>query len=323
MFLSFLIIAQNNQTKLMKTLISINEQTGNDYEIIIVEDSGFQQRSPLLEFINEFFYKLGKQIQVITNLRSQGFSYGINTAIAAAKGEFFMIVNEGQTINKTASTILKKKVATYQVKHKKIDMVEFRINYSNSKETSEIFNKCDVLLSPKTNKEVLAYTDCTIFNKIFRRKLILQKNVNLLDYRRTDAYFIYKALVYTSGFLAIKNVLVDYDLCVVTYSVFDLIKQWIYIFNLYRDLNLYREYKDELEYAFLRFCLVTFLGIVSLQKNKRLSIKAINSAENKLKRRYKSFLKNKYIKDIKEPHFKKIVADIKGYIKNWKLENTK
>ncbi|WP_425377694.1 glycosyltransferase [Spiroplasma endosymbiont of Polydrusus pterygomalis] len=323
MFLSFLIIAQNNQTKLMKILISINEQTTNDYEIIFVEDSGFQPKSPLLEFMNECFYKSGKQIQVITNLRSQGFSYSINTAIAAAKGEFFMIVDEGQTIHKTSVAVLKEKVATYQVEHKKIDMVEFRMHYSNSKETSEIWNKCDVLLSPKTNKEVLAYTDCIIFSKIFRRKLILQKNVTLLDYRRTDAYFIYNSLVYTSGFLAIKDVLVDYDLDVVTYSVFDLIKQWIYIFNLYRDLNLYREYKEELEYAFLRFCLVTFLEIVSLQKNKRLSIKAIHSAENKLERRYKSFLKNKYIKDIKEPRFKIIVADIKGYIKNWKLENTK
>ncbi|WP_338955387.1 glycosyltransferase family 2 protein [Spiroplasma endosymbiont of Polydrusus cervinus] len=323
MFLSFLIIAQNNQTKLMKTLISINEQTSNDYEIILVDDSGFQSKSPLLEFMNECFYKLGKQIQVIINLRSQGFSYGINTAIAASKGEFFMIIDEGQIIHKTATAVLKKKVATYQVEHKKIDMVEFRIHYSNSKETSEIWNKCDVLLSPKTNKEVLAYTDCTIFSKIFRRKLILQKNITLLDYRRTDAYFIYNVLVYTSGFLAIKDVLVDYDLGVITYSVFDLIKQWIYIFNLYRDLNLYREYQEELEYVFLRFCLVTFLEIVSLQKNKKLSIKAIHSAENKLERRYKSFLKNKYIKDIKDPHFKIIVADIKGYIKNWKLENTK
>ncbi|ALA97192.1 glycosyltransferase [Spiroplasma kunkelii CR2-3x] len=324
MFLSFLIVVQNNQTKLMKTLLSIKEQTSDDYEIVLIDDSGFQPKSPLLEFMNECFYNnIGKQIQVITNLRSQGFSYGINTAISIAQGDFFMIVDEGQTIHKTAVAVLKEKVEAYQVEHKKVDMLEFRLHYTNSKEKSEIWNKCNVLLSPKTNKEVLAYVNCSLFTKIFRRNLILQKNITLLNYRRTDTFFIYNALVYTGEYVAIKDVLVDYELGIVNYSVFDLIKQWIYIFNLYRDLNLYREYQEELEYAFIRFCLVTFLEIVSLQNNKRLSIKAIHSAENKLERRYKSFMKNKYLKNVKEPQFKMIVADIKGFIKHWKLENTK
>lgn len=323
MFLSFLIIAQNNQAKLTKTLMSIKAQTSNDYEIILVDDSGFQLKSPLLKFMNECFYNIGKQIQIITNLRSQGFSYGVNTAISIANGEFFMVVDEGQIINKTAVAVLKEKIMTYQIKNKKIDMLEFRFQYSNSNKKSDIWNKTNVLLSPKTNKEILAYINYSIFTKIFCRKLIIQKKISLLDYRHTDVFFIYNALIYTNGFLAIKDILIDFELGIVNYSVFDLIKQWIYIFNLYRDLNLYREYQEELEYAFIRFCLLTFLEIVKLQNNKKLSIKAINSAENKLERRYKSFLKNKYIKDIKEPQFRIIVSDIKGFIKNWKLENTK
>ncbi len=323
MFLSFLIVSQNNQTKLIKTLVSIKEQTSDDYEIVLIDDSGFRPKSPLLEFMNECFYNIGKQIQVITNLRSQGFSYCINTAISIAQGDFFMIADEGQIIHKTAVAVLKEKLEIYQVEHKKVDMFEFRLYYANSKEKSEIWNKCNVLLSPKNNKELLAYVSCSLFTKIFRRNLILQKNIKLLDYRRTDIFFIYNALVYNRGYVAIKDVLVDYELGIVNYSVFDLIKQWIYIFNLYRDLNLYREYQEELEYAFIRFYLVTFLEIVSLQNNKRLSIKAIHSAENKLERRYKSFMKNKYLKNVKEQKFKMIVDDIKGFIKHWKLENTK
>ncbi len=323
MFLSFLIVTQNNPVKLMKTLMSIKEQTNDDYEIVLVDDTGFQPKSPTLEVISEHFYNVGKKMQVITNLRSQGFSYGLNTAIGVAHGDYFMIVDEGEIIHKTAVAVLKENVTKHQVEHKKIDMVEFRLNYPHSKGNSEIRNKANVLLSPKTDKEVLAYTHSLAFTKIFRRKLVLQKNITLLDYRRTDAFFIYNILAYANGFLAIEDILADYELGLVNYSVFDLIKQWIYIFNLYRDLNLYREYQEELEYAFIRFCLVTFLRLVRLQNNKALSTKAIHSTENKLERRYKSFLKNKYIKDIQEPKFKVIVNDIKGFIKSWKLENTK
>ncbi|WP_425380312.1 glycosyltransferase family 2 protein [Spiroplasma endosymbiont of Stenodema calcarata] len=323
MFLSFVIVSQNNSEKLMNTLISIKEQTDDDYEIVLVDDSGFQPKSSALEFMNEHFYANGKKIQVITNLRSQGFSYNLNTAIAVARGNYFMIVDEGEIVYKTAIAVLKANIAKHQVEHKQIDMVEFRLHYPHSKGNSEIRNKTNMLLSPKTDKEILAYTHPLIFTKIFCRKLILQKNIEFLNYRRTDAFFIYNILAKSNGFLAIDDILAACELGLVNYSVFDLLKQWIYIFNLYRDLNLYREYQEELEYAFLRFCLITFLRLVRLQNNKTLSIKAINSAENKLERRYKNFIKNKYIKDIKEPKFKIIVSDIKGFIKNWKLENTK
>lgn len=126
MFLSFLIVTQNNLVKLMKTLMSIKEQTNGDYEIVLVDDTGFQPKSPILEVMSEHFYNVGKKMQVVTNLRSQGFSYGLNSSICVARGDYFMIVDEGEVIHKTAVSVLKENVTKHtKLSIKKLILLNF------------------------------------------------------------------------------------------------------------------------------------------------------------------------------------------------------
>ncbi|AGM25839.1 glycosyltransferase [Spiroplasma syrphidicola EA-1] len=323
MFLSFLIVAQNNPVKLIKTLSSIGAQTEQDFEVILVDDTGFQPKSVVLDFMSEHFYQFNNQIKVITNLRSQGFSYSMNTGINNASGDYIVFVKEGEVLHENLVETLKKTVAEFSTNNKTINLLEFGIQYANLKKNSYSRLATDKLLSPKTNKEVLAYVHPLLHTKAFNREMLIKKQIYFVNYTRNETFFIYKVLAYADGVVAVKDILADYDLEQVKYSVFDLLKQWVHIFNFYREHSLYKEYYDELEYAYVRFCLVSFLRLVRLQHNKQLAIKAINSAENKVDRRIKSFMKNKYAKNISEPKFRIIAEDIKGYIKAWRSEFTR
>ncbi|WP_368486236.1 glycosyltransferase family 2 protein [Spiroplasma sp. DGKH1] len=323
MFLSIIIVTQNHPVKILRTLSSIKAQSDSDYEVILVDDSGFQPKSTALELLSDNFYNFDNKIQVISSLRGQGFSYAVNAAINIANGEYFLVLDEGQILKENAVATLKTKIKENHKELVPIDMLEFKLYYSTIKGESYLRNDLNKLLTPKIQKEVFANVHTLINTKVFRTQFIQDHKIEFINYVRNDSLFIYKALANSDGFLAIDDVLAEYELGTINYSVFDLLKQWVHIFNFYREIGLYKEYHDELEYAFIRFCLISFLRMVRLQNNKKLAIKGVVSAQNKIERRLRNFKENKYVQNINDEKFAPIVQDIEGYLKNWKLTYAK
>lgn len=143
-------------------------------------------------------------------------------------------------------------------------------------------------------------------------------------YKRFDSLFFYKAIAKANSYLTIHDKIAIFDSAIISYSVFDLLKQWSHIFNYYRDRNIYNNFRNEIEYAYVRFCLVTFLDIITNQNNNNLSHKAYSTVFNKYKKRFRNYRQNKYAKNIVgDKYFATVANDISKYLKIWKENNCK
>ncbi|WP_215826603.1 glycosyltransferase family 2 protein [Spiroplasma endosymbiont of 'Nebria riversi'] len=311
--ISFILTSSNDNNKLEVTLNSILKQKGKDYEIIIVDD---KTKDDTLEYSTKFFQEHSDTIKVISSWKEIETANAWNLALSNAKGSYVLFLQPGyKLINNFMENIIQE-----INNNDEPDLIEFMVQYSNVyHHISSRRLKNNNLYHPLLNREVFALIHHSLFNKLFKRKIITSHKITFRCSNRFDLLFIYKILPWIETLYTSTKILVDIEIePFLNFNSFDFLKQWVHIYNYYKQINLARELIEELEYAFVRFHYYTFLKVIAPTGNKVLVKKAIQEVTNKVTKRFPHWEKNQYLNLVPEDLFNKDVAkDWKKYLKNF------
>lgn len=314
MLLSFVISSKNLFEKFEKTFLSIVEQKTKNFEVILVLDKNIAENVKN-SFAKEIFWA-NNNIKLVLNSSSKGTAISYNIAISLAEGKYVKFINEGDVLSPNFTEEIEKTINLY--KDEQIDIFEYTIklngiitkNLISYLEEKKIYNL-------EVDKTPFAFINPNLHNKIFKTEILKTYKYPSKKFAHYDALFIYKILiqakkyVYFSPQIEIENNFIEeYD-----YSVFEITKQWPHIFNYYRKIGRYKEFKEELEYAHIKNILHIWIWLISQYNNELLMEKAVDFVNHKFADRMAKFVKtNTIFKESKDTKFIKICNNYQKYI---------
>ena len=290
---------ENYIEKCLQTLVG---QTLDDIEIILVND-GSKDRSKIV--VDKFLKQYPEKI-VYLEKENGGLSDARNYAIPYAKGEYIAFLDSDDYVEKTMYKDM------YELAKKEdSDMVEcnFYWEYPDKK-------KEDVGIVYNGKKEMLEKIRVVAWNKLIRKE-VLEKSKVLFPkgLRYEDVEFTYKLIPYLDKISFLKKPCVHYIQREGSISnnqnernkeIFDILAN---VIDFYKANNLYDEYKDELEYVYIRYAFCSSLLRIVKIKDEFVQRKLLDLTWEKVNTTFPEWKKNPVLKkkkDLKSIYLKTI-----------------
>ena len=290
---------ENYIEKCLQTLVG---QTLDDIEIILVND-GSKDRSKIV--VDKFLKQYPEKI-VYLEKENGGLSDARNYAIPYAKGEYIAFLDSDDYVEKTMYKDM------YELAKKEdSDMVEcnFYWEYPDKK-------KEDVGIVYNGKKEMLEKIRVVAWNKLIRKE-VLEKSKVLFPkgLRYEDVEFTYKLIPYLDKVSFLKKPCVHYiqregsisnDQNERNEEIFDILAN---VIDFYKANNLYDEYKDELEYVYIRYAFCSSLLRIVKIKDEFVQRKLLDLTWEKVNTTFPEWKKNPVLKkkkDLKSIYLKTI-----------------
>ena len=290
---------ENYIEKCLQTLVG---QTLDDIEIILVND-GSKDRSKIV--VDKFLKQYPEKI-VYLEKENGGLSDARNYAIPYAKGEYIAFLDSDDYVEKTMYKDM------YELAKKEdSDMVEcnFYWEYPDKK-------KEDVGIVYNGKKEMLEKIRVVAWNKLIRKE-VLEKSKVLFPkgLRYEDVEFTYKLIPYLDKISFLKKPCVHYIQREGSISnnqnernkeIFDVLE---HVIDFYKENNLYDEYKDELEYVYIRYAFCSSLLRIVKIKDEFVQRKLLDLTWEKVNTTFPEWKKNPVLKkkkDLKSIYLKTI-----------------
>ena len=293
---SVIVPVYNVELYLDRCLNSIKNQTLKEIEVIVVND-GTKDNSQ--KIIDEYVKKDKRFKSFIKE--NGGLSSARNYGMKYAKGEYLSFIDSDDYIE--------------------FDM--FEKMYNLAKKYSSDVVECDFVweypnknVYDKTKVSSNDYSDLRVvaWNKLYKRSFIEKLNINFTEgVRYEDVDWCYKYLPFMKNFKSLNEVMYHYiqrDSSIANTQnekVRDIFIVLDNIIKYYKEKNLYGEYKEELEYFFLRILLGSsykrIIGITDknlrekiLKENWQYLNKCFPNWKNNIILKSKKNLKNRYYK---------------------------
>ena len=304
---SVIIPVYNVENYIEKCLDSVVNQTLQDIEIIIVNDGSTDLSK---EKIKNYIKKYGKKIKYLEK-QNEGLSSARNFGLSFATGEYIAFLDSDDYIDCEAYNEM------YKVaKEQNLDLVQcgFIWEYPNKKR----IGKVDLYNS---KKEMIEKGRVEAWNKLIKREIIEKNNIQFpMGLRYEDMEFFYKLVPYIQNFAFIDKPFIHYvqrsssianTQNVKNKDIFTILDN---VITYYKQKNIYDEYKQELEYAYVKVLLCSSLKRMCKIKDKaqrkeaqretwnNINIKFPNWKENKVLKN--KSLKNLYLKSINKVTYK-------------------
>ncbi len=267
MKLSVIIPVYNTGKYLPKCLDSILNQSIDDFEVIVVND-GSKDNS--VDIIKEYVEKYKDKI-VFLDKKNGGQGSARNLAIKHAKGEYIGFVDSDDFID---SNMYEK---MYEVaKNNKSDIVICNTTDFYEKDNSEEVVKLDFKSNVSNEEAIIKCVPC-ILNKIYKKDLLtkskftfnesiwyedlsysiimlmIAKKINFIE--DPFYYYLHRNSSTMNNNNAQKNL--------------NIIKAYDELVKYAKDNNLYKKYKDELDYILLKEVYISTINRVIRTSNKR------------------------------------------------------
>lgn len=314
MLLSFVVVTQEGLQDFEKTINSINNQSLQDYEIIIVMDRPSHDDNN--DSLVKKLFAEKDNVKVVFNSSIQGSSLSWNLALDLAEGKYIKFFKEGDFIAPNFVEVISENLE--KNKDKELDIIEYKIQFTGNVE-SEILTYLDKGKVYEISKDFdpYAYTNPLLFNKIFRTKLIKDFGFKFRNFVRYDMLFVYKVLGQTEYYLFIDSESIEKsNIQPIPYSVFDQVNQWTHILNYYRRIGKYKHLKDYLNYSYYKTLVYIWLWEIKKYDNKLLIKKATNFAIRKFKdKRVEFTTDNTVFLEKRDERFTEICVNFDDYIK--------
>jgi len=292
MKLSIIVPVYNVESYIDKCLESLVNQTIDEMEIIIVNDGSTDNSYKIIE---KYIKRYPEKIIYLTK-KNGGLSDARNFGLKYANGEYVGFVDSDDYID----------VTTYEKMYKKAqqedaDMVEcdFYWVYQNrmKKDIGTLYN---------TKKEMFQIARVMACNKIIRRKIIDDAKVEFpKGLRYEDTEFFYKLLPFIEKVGFVKEPLYFYiqrgtSICnTQNEKTTDMFKILNNVLEYYKENNLYEEYKDELEYIYVKYLLgSSFLRMVKIRDDK-MRKNVLRETWNMLNKAFPKWRKNQILRNVK------------------------
>ena len=300
--ISIIIPVYNVEKYIEKCLNSVLNQTLEDIEIIIVNDGSKDESKKIIENkIKEYPNKI-KYYEKENGGLSDARNYGLNYA----NGDYIAFLDSDDYV----SLDCYEQMYNEAIKNNS-DMVECDFYWKYPQK-----EKIDIGYRYKNKKEMLTYGRVVAWNKLYKKSVIekaLKENIKFpKGLRYEDVEFFYKIIPYLNKVNYVDKPLIYYVQRENSISNVqnEKTKEIYYILenviNYYKKKNIYKDYKNELEYICARYILCSsFLRVIKIP-DKDIRKKVLQQGLNMLKRLFPNWKKNKILNDLSIEKNKKI-----------------
>ena len=284
----------NVENYIERCLETLVEQTLEDIEIIIVND-GSKDGSKII--VDKFIKKYPEKI-VYLEKENGGLSDARNYAIPYAKGEYIAFLDSDDYVEKTMYKDM------YELaKKENSDMVEcdFYWEYSLDRKKEDI----GIIYSGK--KEMLEKIRVVAWNKLIKRDILEKSKIVFpKGLRYEDVEFTYKLVPYLDKVSFFKKPCVHYIQREGSISnnqnernkeIFDVLNN---VIQFYKENGLYEEYKNELEYIYIRYAFCSSLLRIVKVKDKNIRSKLLELTWRKVNETFPNWKENSLLKSKKD-----------------------
>ena len=283
----------NVENYIEKCLNTLVHQTLEDIEIILVND-GSQDRSMVV--VKKFLEQYPDKITYLEK-ENGGLSDARNYALPYAKGEYIAFLDSDDYVEKTMYKDM------YELAKKEdSDMVEcnFYWEYPDKK-------KEDIGVVYSGKKEMLEKVRVVAWNKLIKKEVLEKSKVTFpKGYRYEDVEFTYKLIPYLDRVSFLKKPCVHYIQREGSISnnqnernkeIFDVLE---HVIDFYKENDLYEEYKDELEYIYIRYAFCSSLLRIVKIKDEFVQRKLLDLTWEKVNTTFPEWKKNPVLKSKKD-----------------------
>lgn len=285
---SIIVPVYNVYDYLDKCLKSIQNQTLNDIEVIVVNDGTKDTSQEIIDKYTTIDSRFKGYIK-----ENGGLSDARNYGMKKAKGEYIAFVDGDDYIEP--------------------DMYE--LMYNKAKEDDSDIVECDFtwdypkkIIEDKTcvKENLLIDIRVVAWNKIYKRSVIEKSSIYFTKgVRYEDVDWCYKLLANISTFSSVNKCLYHYiqrnNSIANTQNerVRDIFIVLNNTLNYYKEKGIYEENKDELEYIYMRYIFGSSFKRVVKIKDKTLRDQILDESYSNLLSNFPNYKENKYLKIIK------------------------
>lgn len=289
---SVIVPVYNVEQYLERCLESLVNQTLEDIEIIIIDDSSPDNSHLIIE---KYALKYPKKIRAFLK-ENGGIADTRNFGLTKITGEYFGFLDSDD--------------------YCELDMFEKMYNKAKSNDSDIVVsnftwvwdNKTALGLesSYKPGKDMIINLFAVLWNKIYKTEFIKEVGINFpKGLRYEDASFLYKLPHHVKKIDFIDESFVHYIQRdgSITHTHNSKVKDMIYVFtgilNYYKEQGIYSTYQSELEYLFIKFFLGnSYLRTIKI-KNKKDRIKTLKLSWDILNNNFPNWRNNLYLKEIR------------------------
>lgn len=280
----------NVEKYLEKSIESVVNQTIEDIEIIIVNDGSTDKSIGIIKKYLEKYKNikyLEKENGGLSSARNFGLKYATGEYIAFLDSDDYVELSMYEEMYKIA-------------KEENADMVEcdFIWEYPNKKRN-------DVGKIYFSKKEAMEKARVVAWNKIIKRQVVQKANVDFpIGLRYEDIEFFYKILPYLNKISFVKKCFVHYiqrpnsivnTQNIRTKEIFNILDN---VIQYYKENNIFNEYKEELEYMYIRILLCSSLKRMCNIYNINERKEALKETWTKLNYNFPNWKKNRLLKKV-------------------------
>lgn len=301
--LSIIVPVYNDENNIENCINSLLSQTQKVNIIIVNDGSTDKTEEKILKLKEnndniEYFYK-----------ENSGIADTRNFGVSKANTEFFGFLDSDDTVK---PNMAEKTLQKIESTNSDICMTNFTWIYENG-------SRKEGRDTGYTNKhEILEKMFATLWNKVYRTSWYKKTNIHFPSgLRYEDASVLYRLALYMDKVCYVDESFVNYFqrkgsiTHTFNININDMIEVFKGIKDFYIKQNSYEEYKDEIEYLFIRF----FLGNSYLRacriRDKNIRKDTLDRGWDFLNQNYPNFRKNKYLNNsgLKNKYFKTITKD--------------
>lgn len=288
---SVIVPIYNVEKYLEKCINSLLSQTLEDIQIILVNDGSKDNSGN----IAREYEKNNKNRIIYVEKENGGLSDARNYGLKYATGDFVAFLDSDDYIEKNA----------YEEMYNKA--IEENADYVECDFIWEFPNKIrvDKQYPYKNKKEMLSFVRVVAWNKLIKRQLITDNNLEFpKGLRYEDVEFTYKLIPFINKFAYVDKPFIHYvqregSIANVqnerTAEIFTVLDN---VIEFYKKNNIYEEYRDELEYNYARYLLCSSLKRMCKIKDKTIREKLLTESWERLNLNFPNWKENVILKTV-------------------------
>lgn len=288
---SVIVPIYNVEKYLEKCINSLLSQTLEDIQIILVNDGSKDNSGN----IAKEYEKNNNDRVIYVEKENGGLSDARNYGLKYATGDFIAFLDSDDYIEKNA----------YEEMYNKA--IEENADYVECDFIWEFPNKIrvDKQYPYKNKKEMLSFVRVVAWNKLIKRQLIIDNNLEFpKGLRYEDIEFTYKLIPFVNKFAYVDKPFIHYvqregSIANVqnerTAEIFTVLDN---VIEFYKENNIYDEYRDELEYNYARYLLCSSLKRMCKIKDKTIREKLLTESWERLNSNFPNWKENVILKTV-------------------------
>jgi glycosyltransferase involved in cell wall biosynthesis len=288
---SVIVPIYNVEKYLEKCINSLLSQTLEDIQIILVNDGSKDNSGN----IAREYEKNNKNRIIYVEKENGGLSDARNYGLKYATSDFIAFLDSDDYIEKNA----------YEEMYNKA--IEENADYVECDFIWEFPNKIrvDKQYPYKNKKEMLSFVRVVAWNKLIKRQLITDNNLEFpKGLRYEDVEFTYKLIPFINKFAYVDKPFIHYvqregSIANVqnerTAEIFTVLDN---VIEFYKKNNIYEEYRDELEYNYARYLLCSSLKRMCKIKDKTIREKLLTESWERLNLNFPNWKENVILKTV-------------------------